>query len=282
MIPGHGQFPTETHFSGESNEAFSDLDLRHHRLCPVFAIFLYSIAFIGNFGVPNSLDSEPRSPVWMALTINMMLLGMFAVQHSLMARPFFKRWLTRFIPESMERSTYVFASNFAMIAVFAGWQPMGFAVWNVTHPIFSSLIDAFYFLGWMVLFSSTLMLNHFDLFGLRQVWLQFTGKPYTQLEFKTPGFYKYVRHPLYVGWLMIFWFAPVMTASHLLFAGVTTVYILVAIVLEERDLERSLGMDYTRYRNEVPKLIPRFTRRRPQPVESVTQPVQIDSGIQQV
>ncbi len=238
-----------------------------------FAVLVYMVAFIGNFWVPVSLDSEPRSPLWMAIPINLGIVLLFAIQHSVMARPFFKRWLTRYIPESAERSTYVLASNLAMVGFFVGWQPMGFQIWNVTHPVGAGLIYAFYFLGWGVLFASTVMINHFDLFGLRQVWLQFRGKPYTHLKFKTPGFYKFVRHPLYIGWLMIIWFTPVMSTSHLLFAGCTTAYILMAIVWEERDLEASLGMDYTRYKNEVPKLVPNFSRR---------QDVAADSGIQQI
>ena len=238
-----------------------------------FAVFLYAVAFLGNFWLPVSLDSAPRSSLWIAIPVNLGLLSLFAVQHSLMARPFFKRWINRFIPESAERSTYVLASNLAMIAIFAGWQPMGFQVWNVSHPVGMTLIYFLFFLGWAILFASTVMLNHFDLFGLRQVWLNFCGKPYTHIEFKTPFFYKYVRHPLYIGWLMAIWFTPVMSASHLFFAVITTTYILVAITLEERDLEQALGMDYTRYKNEVPKLIPRLPSRQATP---------IDSGIQQI
>ncbi|MGI9517434.1 MAG: methanethiol S-methyltransferase [Pirellulaceae bacterium] len=219
-------------------------------------VFLYAIAFVGNFWVPVSLDSAPRSPLWAAIAINLGLLGLFAVQHSLMARPFFKDWITRYIPQPAERPTYVGASNLAMIVLFIFWQPMGPMIWSVTNPVAVLIIYAIYFVGWGILLAATFMINHFDLFGLRQVWLEYRGQPYTRLKFTKPGFYKYVRHPLYVGWLTIFWAAPVMSAGHLLFALGTTAYILIAIQLEERDLEAALGVDYRQYKNEVPMLIP--------------------------
>ncbi len=219
-------------------------------------VFLYAIAFVGNFWLPVSLDSAPRSPLWAAIAINLGLLGLFAVQHSLMARPFFKDWITRYIPQPAERPMYVGASNLAMIVLFIFWQPLGPAIWSVTNPVAAGIIYAIYFVGWAILLAATFMINHFDLFGLRQVWLEFHGQPCTRLNFSKPGFYKYVRHPLYVGWLTIFWAAPVMTAGHLLFALGTTAYILIAIQLEERDLEEALGVDYRQYKNEVPMLIP--------------------------
>lgn len=238
-----------------------------------FGVFLYAIAFTGNFLVPVTLDAAPFSPLMTAIAINLLLLGVFAIQHSLMARPFFKRWLTRIIPEPAERSTYVLASNLAMILMFIFWQPIGPEIWSITNPIASSVIYGLFFTGWAVIFTATCMTNHFDLFGLRQVWLNFQGKPYTQLKFGRRGFYKSVRHPLYVGWLMVFWSAPVMSASHLLFSVGCTVYILTAIQLEEKDLVDALGVDYQRYRNEVPMLIPRLGGGRNPNVVS-------DSGIQ--
>ena len=225
-----------------------------------FGVFVYSIGFIGNIGVTNSLDSPARSPVGLALTVNLLLLTVFAIQHSLMARPFFKRWLTKFIPEPMERSTYVLASNAAMIAIFAGWQPLGGEIWTFTSPIAIVVAYSVFFSGWITVFVATCLINHFDLFGLRQVWLYFRGKPYTQLKFTMPGPYKLVRHPLYVGWILVFWATPTMTAGHLFFALITTIYILVAIQFEEKDLADAHGVAYVTYRNEVPMLIPKLGR----------------------
>jgi methanethiol S-methyltransferase len=221
-----------------------------------FGTFLYAIGFVGNFAVPVTMDGVPRVTSGSALIIDMLLLGIFALQHSVMARPFFKRWLTRFIPESAERSTYVLLSSLALIAMFIFWQPLGGEVWTVTDPTLRGVMWGAFAFGWLLVLVSTFLINHFDLFGLRQVWLQFVGKPYKPLRFGTPGPYKLVRHPLYVGWLFAFWATPTMTGTHLLFAFVTTTYILVAIQLEERDLVASLGEDYRRYRERVPMIIP--------------------------
>ena len=221
-------------------------------------VFVYSIGFIGNLFVPLSLDSPPQSSMAYAIAVNLALLSAFAVQHSLMARPFFKRWLTKFIPEPMERSTYVLASNVAMIGLFVGWQPLGHEIWTITNPTAIVIAYSIFFAGWAVVFISTCLISHTDLFGLRQVWLCFCGKPYTDLKFVVPSLYKVVRHPLYVGWLMVFWATPTMTAGHLFFAVITTVYIIVAIQLEERDLTDYHGVAYVAYRNEVPMLIPRL------------------------
>ena len=223
-----------------------------------FAVFVYAIGFIGNLFVPNSLDAHPKSPLGFALVINFLLLMVFAVQHSVMARPFFKRWLTKFVPEPMERSTYVLASNAAMIALFVGWQPLGHEIWTISNPVAMVAIYSVFFTGWIVVFVATCLVSHFDLFGLRQVWLNFMGKPYTNLKFTMPGPYKLVRHPMYVGWILVFWSTPTMTAGHLFFALGTTVYILVAIQFEEQDLTNAHGVDYVNYRNEVPMLIPRL------------------------
>jgi len=225
-------------------------------------VFLYAVGFVGNFYVPRSLDAAARVPFTHALMIDVLLLAAFAVQHSVMARPAFKRLLTRFIPEAAERSTYVWASNLALIALFAWWQPMGGTIWNVTSPVAADVISSVFFLGFGLVLIATLLINHFDLFGLRQVWLYLVGKPYTQLEFRTPLFYRYVRHPLYIGWLMFFWATPVMTGAHLLFAVMTTAYILMAIRWEERDLVAVHGEHYENYRKRVPKLIPSFVAYR--------------------
>jgi protein-S-isoprenylcysteine O-methyltransferase Ste14 len=220
------------------------------------ATFLYALGFVGNFVVPVTLDGMPRLGTGQALAIDLGLLGLFAVQHSLMARPFFKRWITRAIPESAERSTYVLFSSLALIALFAFWQPLGGVVWEVRDPLRRAGLYALFGFGWLLVLVSTFLINHFDLFGLRQVWLQLLDRPCRPLKFGTPGPYKLVRHPLYLGWLFAFWATPTMTGTHLLFAFMTTAYILVAIQLEERDLVDSLGDDYVQYRRRVPMIVP--------------------------
>jgi len=221
-----------------------------------FGTFLYALGFVGNLVVPRTLDGPPLLPTGQALAIDLLLLGAFAIQHSLMARPFFKRWLTRFIPESAERSTYVLFSSLALIALFAFWQPLGGVVWDVQDPIARAVLYALFGFGWLLVLVATFLINHFDLFGLRQIWLQLVGRPYTHLKFGTPGPYKLVRHPLYLGWLFAFWATPTMTGTHLLFAFMTTAYILVAIQFEEKDLVDTLGDDYRRYRERVPMILP--------------------------
>ncbi len=221
-----------------------------------FLTFLYALGFIGNFYVPKSMDSGAQVPFWQALLTDALLLGVFAVQHSVMARPAFKRMLTRVIPEAAERSTYVLLSSLALIALFAYWQPIGGVVWNVENPTLRAVVYTLFGLGFSLVFISTLLINHFDLFGLRQVWLYLIKSPYTHLEFRTPLFYKYVRHPLYVGWLIAFWATPTMTGAHLLFAIMTSAYMLTAIRWEERDLVAVHGERYENYRKEVPKLVP--------------------------
>ena len=226
-----------------------------------FVTFLYALGFVGNFGVPRSIDGAPSTDFTTALLIDLGLLGVFAIQHSLMARPFFKRWWTRLIPESAERSTYVLFSSLALIALFAWWQPLGGMVWDISDPTGRAVLYALFGFGWALVLVATFLINHFDLFGLRQVWLQLRGRPYTALRFGTPGPYKLVRHPLYVGWFFAFWATPTMSVTHLVFALATTAYILIAIQLEERDLVDSLGEDYRRYREKVPMLIPFFRGR---------------------
>jgi protein-S-isoprenylcysteine O-methyltransferase Ste14 len=221
-----------------------------------FATFLYAIGFIGNIGVPRTLDSAPGADFMTSLAIDLGLLGLFAIQHSVMARPAFKRWFTRVVPESAERSTYVLFSSLALIAMFALWQPLGGVVWSLTDASARGAIWGAFAFGWVLVLVSTFLINHFDLFGLRQVWLQLIGRPYTNLKFGTPGPYKLVRHPLYVGWLFVFWSTPTMTVSHLVFALATTAYILIAIQFEERDLVDHFGPTYSDYKKRVPMLVP--------------------------
>ena len=226
-----------------------------------FATFLYAIGFVGNLFVPKSIDSAPTASLGDALLVNTLLLGLFAVQHSAMARPAFKRWWTQIIPKAAERSTYTLVSSLALIALFAFWQPVGGIVWEVTDPALRVALYAAFAFGWGLVLVSTCLINHFDLFGLRQVWLELRGRPYTPLVFRTPWLYRYVRHPLYLGWFFAFWATPTMTIAHLAFAIATTAYILIAIQLEERDLIAEHGAKYSEYRKRVPMILP-FTRRR--------------------
>lgn len=230
-----------------------------------FATFLYAIGFIGNLWVPKAMDSARNTSVGAAVLIDLGLLALFALQHSVMARPAFKRAWTKVIPESAERSTYTLLSSLALILLFWAWRPIGGVVWNVETEAARTALYALYAFGWALLLYTTFLLNHFDLFGLRQVWLQFRGRPYTPLPFKTPALYRWVRHPLYVGWLTIFWAAPTMTVTHLLFALMTTAYILIAIQLEERDLVAALP-EYADYRKRVPMLVPGTKRRESESV----------------
>ena len=220
-----------------------------------FVTYLYAAGFIGNLIVPKSLDSTPTAPLGMALLINLGLLSLFAVQHSVMARPWFKRGLVRLIPEAAERSTYVLASSVALILLFWLWSPLGGTVWDVQNPTGRTMLYGLFAFGFLLVLYTTFLINHFDLFGLRQVWLYLRGREYTSLNFVTPGPYRLVRHPLYVGWLFAFWATPTMTLTHLLFAVVTTAYILVAIRFEERDLIDS-HPEYADYRRRVPMMVP--------------------------
>lgn len=234
-----------------------------------FGTFLYALGFVGNLVVPKSMDSPATAPPLTSLFVNLALLGVFAVQHSVMARPWFKQALTRTIPQAAERSTYVLLSSLALLLLFWKWQPMGGVVWNVESSVGRGLLHAGFTLGWLLVLVTTFLINHFDLFGLRQVWLFFRGAPYVPLRFGTPGPYKLVRHPLYVGWFCAFWFTPTMTVTHLVFAIATSLYILIAIRLEERDLVTIHGQDYLRYREQVPMLIPKLvSRNSPLPDET--------------
>jgi protein-S-isoprenylcysteine O-methyltransferase Ste14 len=223
--------------------------------------FLYAIGFIGNFGVPRTLDGPANGPLLVSFAIDAGLLTLFAVQHSVMARKWFKEWWTRIVPKPVERSTYVLFSSLALILLFSLWQPLGGVIWSVEDPTGRFVLRALFAFGWGLVLISTFLINHFDLFGLRQVWRYLLGRTEGQMSFVTPGPYRLVRHPLYVGWLFAFWMTPLMTSAHLLFSIATTAYILIAIQLEERDLVREHGETYEEYRRSVPMLIPSMRKR---------------------
>ncbi len=221
---------------------------------------LYAIGFIGNLWVPKTIDSGPAGPFGQSLLINLGLLGVFAVQHSVMARPGFKEWWTKFVPESVERSTYVMISNSLVFVIFWLWQPMPAAVWDVSGTVGGTILLVLFFVGWFILVLASFMVSHWDLFGLRQVLINLRGQTYEHLPFQIVGMYKLVRHPLMVGWIVAFWATPTMSVGHLVWALTTTIYILIAIQLEERDLIGFFGDKYRQYQQAVPALIP-FTKR---------------------
>ena len=225
------------------------------------AVFVYGMGFIVGFQTPTTLDGAPGRPLAQALGIDLGLIALFALQHSIMARPAFKRWWTRIVPEAAERSTYLLMSSVALGALFAFWAPIGGTVWRVPEGPGREALLGLYVLGWLLLLYTTFLIDHFDLFGLTQVWRQLTGRPYRAPQFHTPSLYKVVRHPLYIGWLTIFWAAPTMTISHLLFAVGSTAYILLAIRFEERDLVSAFGERYVAYRARTPMLVPRLPAR---------------------
>ena len=230
-----------------------------------FVTVLYAIGYVGNLWVPKAIDSAARLPLGLALLIDAVLLGLFAIQHSVMARPGFKRWWTRIVAKEDERSTYILFASIALVIMFVYWEPLGGSVWDVQSPLAQKLLYGGFAFGWFLVFLSTFLINHFDLFGLRQIWLQLLGKPYRPLPFKTPMLYRIVRHPLYVGLLLAFWSTPTMTLTHLVFAIATTAYILIAIQLEEHDLLAE-HPEYAQYRERVPMLVPFWKRRHRQPV----------------
>lgn len=221
-------------------------------------VYLWMAAFFGNFGfgVLPTIDGPRSGSLGVAVAINVALVLLFGVQHSVMARPAFKRWWTRFVPEPIERSTYVLISCLLMILLLWQWRPIGGIVWDIDAPAGRWAMHGLFAIGWLLVPLASLMINHFDLFGTRQVWLHLKGRTYEPLAFRTPMLYRYVRHPLYVGWLIAFWATPTMTVAHLLLAVLLTAYILIAIPLEERDLAKHFGSLYEDYRDRVPALIP--------------------------
>lgn len=234
-----------------------------------FGVFLYLIGFVGNFIVPATIDGEATTPFLDALIINLALVGLFGVQHSVMARPGFKRLWTRVIPKEAERNTYVLLTSVALIILFWQWRPMDGTLWHIENPIGQGIMYGFYALGWLTVLGTTFLINHFDLFGLRQAWLQFRGKPYSDLHFVTPLLYKLIRHPLYVGWFLTFWATPSMSVGHLIYAVGMTTYIAIAIPFEEQDLVDAMGESYKKYMNDVPRFIPRFTKRAAESHEAI-------------
>jgi protein-S-isoprenylcysteine O-methyltransferase Ste14 len=240
------------------------LTVGYGALCyPIFlAAFLYAIGFVGNFAVPRSVDHGIVAPRGQAIVVNVPLLALFAIQHSVMARPAFKRRWTRFVPQSVERSTYVLLASLALFLLYWQWRTMPAVVWDVTSPLQRLGLWALFWLGWLKVLAATFMINHFELLGLRQVYSVSREKPYTDSGFRKPLLYRVVRHPIMLGFITAFWATPTMTAGHLLFAICTTGYILAAVQLEERDLVGALGADYREYRRQVPMLPPHPMRHK--------------------
>jgi protein-S-isoprenylcysteine O-methyltransferase Ste14 len=218
--------------------------------------FLYAVGFVGGFVVPTRLDGPPRGPFATSLAIDAALLALFAVQHSVMARRWFKAWWTRLVPRQIERSTYVLCASLALLLLFWQWRPLGGTVWTMENAAAAAVVWAVFAFGWTLVLVVTFLINHFDLFGLRQVWFALMGRPYASVTFTTPGPYRVVRHPLYLGFVLAFWATPTMTVAHLVFAIATTLYILLAIQFEERDLVAEHGTAYEAYRRSVPMLFP--------------------------
>jgi methanethiol S-methyltransferase len=238
------------------------------------ATFLYAIAFVGGFAVPTGLDADAAGPLLPSLAIDALLLTIFAVQHSVMARRWFKERWTQIVPWTIERSTFVLFASLALILLFWQWRPIGVTIWSVENPFIRAVLWSQFVTGWLTVLVVTFLINHFDLFGLRQVWLPLIGKPYTPVGFRMPAPYRYVRHPLYFGFLLAFWMTPTMTLAHLVFAIATTAYIILAIQFEERDLISEHGPAYEEYRNRVPMLLPVPAGRRQRPARSAASAIE--------
>ena len=221
-----------------------------------FVTFLYAVGFVSGLVVPKTIDSGMVVPLAEALIVNILLMSLFAVQHSVMARRQFKQWWTQYVPQSVERSTYVLFASLALVLLFWQWRPIPAVVWQAADPRVAMAIMALSFVGWLLVLTSTFLINHFELFGLHQVANNLTGRPMPTMRFRTPLYYKFVRHPIYLGFIIAFWAAPTMTAGHLLFAAVTTAYTVIGILLEERDLIEFFGDDYRRYKDRVSMLVP--------------------------
>jgi methanethiol S-methyltransferase len=221
-----------------------------------FVAFLYAIGFVSGLLVPKTIDSGPLVSNSEAIIVDLLLMSLFAIQHSVMARPQFKQWWTKFVPKSVERSTYVLLASLALLLLFWQWRPMTSVVWEATDPLIRTTILGFSMIGWLIVLSSTFLINHFELFGLHQVANNLTGRPMPAPHFRTPLYYKFVRHPIYLGFIIAFWSAATMSIGHLLFAAVTTAYIFVGILLEERDLVDMFGDDYRRYKQRVSMVLP--------------------------
>lgn len=224
--------------------------------------FLYAIGFVGNFIVPKSIDSGTETTFLSALLINALLLSIFAIQHSVMARPAFKKWIINIISPAIERSTYVLLSSLALLLIYWQWKPITTTVWNIENETIAAILTGVFFLGWLIVFLSTFMINHFELFGLKQIVDNLKGKITANPKFQTNFLYKIVRHPIMLGFIIAFWATPEMTVGHLIFSITTTIYIIVAVkYLEEKDLRKSIGKEYEEYQRKVPMILP-FTKNK--------------------
>lgn len=221
-----------------------------------FVTFLYAIGFVSGLVVPKTIDTGTVVPIAEALIVNLLLMSLFAIQHSVMARKQFKQWWTQFVPKSVERSTYVLFASLALLLLFWQWRPVPTVVWRIDNPLIAMAVIGLSLAGWLIVLTSTFLINHFELFGLHQVTNNLAGHPMPVPRFHTPLYYKFVRHPIYLGFIIAFWAAATMTVGHLLFAAVTAAYIFVGILLEERDLVDLFGDDYLRYKDRVSMMVP--------------------------